>query len=116
VTEVPVEPAPHHELRVDEIELVGGHRTVAFRPGLNLVRGDITTGKTTLIRLLHGLLGSIPKNLPPETASVRALRGRALLGTQIWNIYRPMVTTNEAPVEVASAQHADADAGLVSCA
>ena len=38
----------HRPPTVDEIELVGGFRTVAFQHGLNLVRGDITTGKTTL--------------------------------------------------------------------
>ena len=112
MTDQPAEQAVHHELRVDEVELIGGARTVTFQPGLNLVRGDITTGKTTLVRLLHGLLGSIPSNLPPETSAVRALRGRLLLGTQTWNVYRPMVTTNEAPVEVASAQDGADGAGL----
>lgn len=112
MTDQPSEQAAHHELRVDEVELIGGARTVTFRPGLNLVRGDITTGKTTLIRLLHGLLGSIPSSLPPETSAVRALRGRLLLGTQTWNVYRPMVTSKEAPVEVASAQAADDGPGF----
>ncbi|MCA0328483.1 MAG: hypothetical protein LCI03_01105 [Actinobacteria bacterium] len=91
-----------HHLRLDEIELVGGTRIVRFRPGLNLVLGDITTGKTTLIRLIHALLGSIPSNLPPETETIRAIKGRVVLGAQQWNIYRPMVTTNETPVEAAS--------------
>ena len=112
MTEQTAEHTVHRKLRVDEIELVGGARTVGFRPGLNLVRGDITTGKTTLIRLLHGLLGSIPSNLPPETSVVRALKGRVLLGTQTWNVYRPMVTTNEAPVEVASIQDEESGPGL----
>lgn len=97
---------------MDEIDLVGGSRTVRFQPGLNLIRGDITTGKTTLIRLIHALLGSIPSNLPPETAAVRAVRGRMLLGTQAWNVYRPMVTTNDAPVEVASIPAGDGGEGL----
>ncbi len=101
-----------HDLRMDEIDLVGGSRTVRFQPGLNLIRGDITTGKTTLIRLIHALLGSIPSNLPPETAAVRAVRGRMLLGTQAWNVYRPMVTTNDAPVEVASIPAGDGGEGL----
>lgn len=91
-----------HDLRLDEIDLVGGARTVSFQPGLNLVRGDITTGKTTLIRLIHALLGSISRSLPPETAAVRAIRGRVLLGARMWNIYRPMVTTKETPIELAS--------------
>jgi hypothetical protein len=104
MTDEPTGPAPRHELRLDEIELIGGARTVTFRPGLNIIRGDITTGKTTLIRLLHGLLGSIPSNLPPETSVVRALKARLAIGRQTWNVYRPMVTTNEAPVEVASVE------------
>ena len=102
MTEQPSDLTSRHDLRLDEIELVGGSRMVSFQQGLNLVRGDITTGKTTLIRLIHALLGSIPSNLPPETGAVRAIRGRLLLGAQSWNIYRPMVTTNETPIEVAS--------------
>lgn len=102
MTEQPNETTGRHDLRIDELDLVGGSRTVDFRPGLNLVLGDITTGKTTLIRLIHALLGSIPSNLPPETGAVRAIRGRVVAGTHSWNIYRPMATTKETPVEVAS--------------
>lgn len=109
MTQVPGEPRPDHVLRVEEIELVGGARKIAFQPGLNLIRGDITTGKTTLIRLLRGFLGSIPPHLPPETSVVRALRGRATLGPRQWNIYRPMVTTNDTPVEIAAVAAADDD-------
>jgi hypothetical protein len=112
VTDQIREEAPSHELRVDEVELIGGSRTVPFKHGLNLIRGDITTGKTTLIRLLHGLLGSFPSNLPPETSAVRAIKGRVLLGSQLWNIYRPVATTSETPVEVASAQGEDDAPGI----
>lgn len=112
MTEESVDGTPRHDLRLHEVDLVGGARTVQFQQGLNLVRGDITTGKTTLIRLIHALLGSIPSNLPPETAAVRAIRGRVLLGAQSWNIYRPMVTTNEAPVEVASIPSEEGGEGL----
>lgn len=112
MTEQPSDVTTRHDLRLDEIELVGGFRTVAFQHGLNLVRGDITTGKTTLVRLIHAFLGSIPSNLPPETGTVRAIRGRALLGAQSWNVYRPMVTTNEAPVEVASVPTQEGVEGL----
>jgi len=97
---------------VDQIELVGGARTVAFQSGLNVIRGDITTGKTTLIRLLRGLLGSVPRHLPPETEVIRALRGRVVLGAQAWNIYRPMASTNEAPVEIAAASSVRSEVGL----
>jgi hypothetical protein len=97
-----------HVLRVNEITLVGGNRTVEFQPGLSFVRGDITTGKTTLVRLIRGLLGSIPKQqLPPETELVRALAGQTVLGEGSWRIYRPMVTTRDTPVEVAEVVAAD---------
>lgn len=56
-------PSARHRLRVEQIELLGGSRIVDFRSGLNLVRGDITTGKTTLIRLVRALLGAIPRHL-----------------------------------------------------
>ena len=75
------EPSSQHLLRVELIDLVGGGRNVTFQAGLNLVRGDITTGKTTLIRLIRALLGSIPRHLPPETENVRALRGACCAGS-----------------------------------
>jgi hypothetical protein len=101
MTDSAAEPSSQHLLRLELIDLVGGGRNVTFQAGLNLVRGDITTGKTTLIRLIRALLGSIPRHLPPETENVRALRGRVALGARTWNVYRPMVSTAETPVEVA---------------
>ncbi|MGV0037113.1 hypothetical protein [Mycobacterium colombiense] len=92
-----------HRLRVERIELLGGSRVVNFRAGLNLVRGDITTGKTTLIRLIRALLGAIPRHLPPEAAALRALRGEVVLGQRTWNVYRPMVSTVDVPIELAEA-------------
>lgn len=92
-----------HRLRVERIELLGGSRAVEFRAGLNLVRGDITTGKTTLIRLIRALLGAIPRHLPPEAAALRALRGEIVLGQRSWNVYRPLVSTADAPIELAEA-------------
>jgi hypothetical protein len=96
-----IEPPARHRLRVEQIELLGGSRVVDFRSGLNLVRGDITTGKTTLIRLVRALLGAIPRHLPPEAAALRALKGHVVLGNGAWNVYRPMVSTVDAPIEVA---------------
>jgi hypothetical protein len=94
------------------LTLVGGYRDVAFQSGLNFVRGDITTGKTTLVRLVRGLLGNIPKHLPPETAIVRALSGHVVLGERPWSIYRPTVTTKETPVEVAEQDQAVGQEGI----
>lgn len=90
-----------HRLRVVEVELLGGGRTVRLFPSLNFVRGDITTGKTTFVRLLRSLLGTVPDNLPPEVGHVRALRGTLQLRMNNWHVYRPVVTTRTAPVEVA---------------
>lgn len=100
--------AASHVLQLGEVELVGGGRSVTFRPGLNIVRGDITTGKTTLVRLLRSLLSTVPSQLPPEVASVRALRGEVRLGTTQWRVLRPLTTTRDAPVELA---RRDADTG-----
>lgn len=97
-----------HLLQFDEITLLGGGRTIHFQPGLNFIKGDITTGKTTAVRLLRASVGAVPKVLPPETGYVRAIQGKLQLGEGRWNIYRPLVTTREARVEIAnSAGEAD---------
>jgi hypothetical protein len=90
-----------HRLQVETMELVGGNRIVELDPGVNYIRGEITTGKSTLVKLLRGMLGRMPRHLPPETAVVRALAGRVLLGEREWDLYRPAVTTVDAPVEIA---------------
>nr|WP_051423520.1 AAA family ATPase [Arthrobacter sp. MA-N2] len=107
-----VRDASSHALRINSIELLGGNRTVDLKPGLNLIRGDITTGKTTLVRLLRGFLGNIPKHMPPEMEQVRALTGEVLLGDRLWKLYRPMVTTKDAPVEVAEADSSEEVEGI----
>lgn len=98
-----------HVLRVNRVELVGGFRNVDLHPGLNIVRGDITTGKTTFIKLLRALLGSIPKHLVPETTSIRAITADLRLGAKEWQVFRPMITTKDAPVEVAERTQEDED-------
>ncbi|MGY2746232.1 hypothetical protein [Arthrobacter sp. UYCu723] len=90
-----------HRLRIVEVELLGGGRNIQLFPSLNFVRGDITTGKTTFVRLLRALLGTVPDVLPPEVGLVRALRGTVQLRRNTWHVYRPLVTTRTAPVEVA---------------
>jgi hypothetical protein len=94
-------PDNRHRLELLEIELIGGRPPILFRPGFNLIHGDQTTGKTTLVKLIRGMLGSMPKKLPPEVIQhVTAIRGRVHLGTTAWSIYRPRTTTAEALVEV----------------
>lgn len=101
MTEQKTSTSGSHVLRIDKVELVGGFRKVGLHPGLNIVRGDITTGKTTFIKLLRALLGSIPKHLVPEVASVRGMGADLGLGANEWQVLRPMITTKGAPVEVA---------------
>lgn len=90
-----------HVLRLNRVDLVGAYRDVKLLPGLNIVRGDITTGKTTFVRLIRALLGAIPNGLPPETASIRSISADLILGDRGWQVLRPMVTTKDTPVEVA---------------
>ncbi|GAA1795146.1 hypothetical protein GCM10009682_16090 [Luedemannella flava] len=94
-------PVAHpHRLELLKVDLVGGGRKVDFRPGLNIILGDITTGKTTLVRLIRAMLGTMPDGLPPEVDYVTAIRGRVILGTRAWQIYRPRTTTSDALVEI----------------
>ncbi|MFI5888507.1 hypothetical protein ACIA5D_00120 [Actinoplanes sp. NPDC051513] len=102
-----------HRLELLEVDLLGGGRRVEFRPGLNIIQGDITTGKTTLVRLIRAMLGTMPKNLAPEVDYIKAIRGRLLLGSQGWQVYRPRTTTNDALVEV-SEEYPDRDHESVS--
>jgi hypothetical protein len=101
MTEQPATPPQSHVLRVDTVDFVGAFRRVDLHPGMNIVRGDITTGKTTFVRLIRALLGAIPKYLPPETASIRSIAADLVLGDRVWQVLRPMVTTKDVPVEVA---------------
>jgi hypothetical protein len=79
---------------------VGGGRTVDFRPGFNIVQGDITTGKTTLVRLIRALLGTMPSSLAPEVDYIRAIQGDMVLGDATWQVYRPRTSTSAALVEI----------------
>ncbi|GAB3155832.1 hypothetical protein GCM10027290_52610 [Micromonospora sonneratiae] len=100
-------PDNRHRLELIEVELVGGHPPILFRPGFNLIHGDQTTGKTTLVKLIRAMLGSMPKKLPPEVVEhVTAIRGRVYLGPAIWNVYRPRTTTADALVEVSEEEPA----------
>lgn len=93
-------------LELLKVELVGGGRDVWFRPGLNIILGDITTGKTTFVRLVRAMLGTMPGGLPPEVDYVQAIRGHVTLGSRAWQIYRPRTSTSDAQVEV-SEEHPD---------
>ncbi|WP_018791461.1 ATP-binding protein [Salinispora arenicola] len=102
-----------NRLELIKVDLVGGGREVSFNPGLNLIIGDITTGKTTLVRLIRTLLGTMPNGLPPEVDHVHAVRGHVMLGSNAWQIYRPRTTTSDALVEV-SEVHPDPDREVIA--
>lgn len=90
-----------HSLRMIKLSLVGGSREVDFYPSLNVVTGEISTGKSTFVRLIRSFLGSVPSNLPEETERIRGLRGSVAIHGQIWDIYRPLTQLGTAPVEIA---------------
>jgi hypothetical protein len=93
-------PANPHRLQLQEVQLVDAARDVHFRPGLNIIQGNITTGKTTFVRLLRALLGTMPDDLPPEVNFVSAIRGRVFLGDDAWILYRPRTSSSHALVDV----------------
>lgn len=98
-----------HELRIERIEFVGGDRQIEFHPSFGIIRGSITTGKTTTVRLLKALLGRVPDHLPPETGVIRSIRGRMLMSGQTWVIDRPLVTTKTAMVSVSRREAASVE-------
>lgn len=98
-----------HELRIHRIDLVGGNRTIEFAGDFAVISGSITTGKTTVVRLIRSLLGRVPGHLPPETGSVRSVRGRVSFGAHMWEIDRPLVTTKTATVSLSRREPADDD-------
>lgn len=98
-----------HEVRIHRIDLVGGNRTIDFAGDFSVISGSITTGKTTVVRLIRALLGRVPGHLPPETGSVRSVRGRVSFGTRMWEIDRPLVTTKTATVSLSRREPTDDD-------
>ncbi|MFD7433293.1 hypothetical protein [Streptomyces sp. NPDC059861] len=96
-----------YELLVRRVELVGGGRAVSFKHGLNVVHGNIMTGKTTFVRLLRALLGAVPSALPAETEHVTDIRAVLGLAGRDWVVNRPLVTTRTAPVDIAEASKSD---------
>jgi hypothetical protein len=90
-------------LRVEQLVLVGTSREVKLEPGLNVILGPISTGKSSLMQLIRVFLGGsyTPKRMPEVKAAVSDLAGRLTLGDQEFSIRRPLVTTPTASVEIA---------------
>ncbi|WP_159045025.1 hypothetical protein [Streptomyces sp. NRRL F-5122] len=96
----------NHLLQIDYVRLVGGGREVNFNPDLSIVQGEIATGKSTLLRLMRGFLGALPKSMPPEVNYVSAITGQVHTGAAEWLISRPRVTTPTAKVDIVGANSA----------
>jgi hypothetical protein len=89
-------------VQINYLELVGTSRKVELRPGLNIITGPITTGKTSLLRLIRGLLGSALSNFPIEVRHhVSALSGEVLLRDSEYAVVRQFSSTTTAKVDVA---------------
>jgi hypothetical protein len=75
---------------------------VEFKPGLNIVTGPISSGKTTLLRLCQGIFGSSLSNFPPEArAHINALAAQVLIGESNFSVVRPFTSTPTAKVDIA---------------
>lgn len=89
-------------LRVQKLVLVGTSREVFFEPGLNVIHGPISTGKSGLMRLLRIALGSEYEGISPEVdGTVTDLACELLLGEEHYGVRRRMVRTSTADVEIA---------------
>ena len=85
---------------INKIKLLGTSREFSLRPGLNIITGSITTGKTTLIKCLRGLLGSNLKDFSREARNnITHLAGEIFIGDNAYEIIRPFVMTNDAMVK-----------------
>jgi hypothetical protein len=94
-------------LRVERLALAGTTRTIEFGPGLNIIRGPISTGKSSLMRLLRVAIGGEYSGISPEVDSnVTELGAQLVIGDSAYAVRRRLVSTPTAPVEVAGQDEA----------
>ncbi|MDP9224964.1 MAG: hypothetical protein M3P18_14190 [Actinomycetota bacterium] len=95
-------------LRVDSVALVGTSREVRFQPGLNVVLGPISTGKTSLMKLLEVFLGGAYAGASNEVSqAVSDLAGELTIGEASYSVIRPLVQTDTARVQIAGDENAE---------
>jgi energy-coupling factor transporter ATP-binding protein EcfA2 len=94
-------------IHINKIGLLGTDREFSLTSGLNVITGSITTGKTTLIKCLRGLLGSVLQDFSREARdNITNLTGEVFIGNNAYEIVRPFVTTNDALVSIAGENEA----------
>jgi hypothetical protein len=86
--------------RVNRIELFGTTRRVTFGPGLNIVVGPISTGKTSLLELCRIAFGASVHDLPPEIAAISAIHADLTVGEIQFDVLRPLTDTRKEFVTV----------------
>jgi len=90
------------KLAIRRVALVGTSREIKFEQGLNVVRGDLTTGKTPLMRLLRVLLGTSYDGIIPEFSHVSDLAGELQIEGESVSVVRRLTQTPEAAVDIAT--------------
>ena len=92
---------------INKIKLLGTNREFTLKPGLNIITGSITTGKTTLIKCFRGLLGTVLKDFSKEAReNITCLAGEIFIGNNVYDVIRPFITTNDAIVSIAGENEA----------
>ncbi|MCS3632445.1 putative nucleic acid-binding Zn-ribbon protein [Salinibacter ruber] len=95
------------KVKVEAIELSGTDRRYEFSSGVNIIKGPISSGKTTLIDSLRGVLGGSLKGMPPEAReNVTDLVSDVVLGEEVFHVIRPFTSTRTATVTVAGEDEA----------
>ena len=86
-------------LRLNTVALGGTSRNVDFTPGLNVIEGPISTGKTSLMRLLAVVLGAAYDGITPEVdQAVNDLAADLLIGSNHFAVVRRLVKTDRKSV------------------
>jgi hypothetical protein len=89
-------------LRINSISLVGTSRSIQFTKGLNVIEGPISTGKTSMMRLLAVVLGAPHDGITPEVdRAVSELAADLRIGERDFAVVRRLVKTDTAPVQIA---------------
>ncbi|WP_157596275.1 hypothetical protein [Plesiocystis pacifica] len=90
---------------ISRIEFPGEARSTALTPGLNIITGPISTGKSQFLRLCRIVFGSKVKELGPEVRAMQAIRASLTIGKNDYTVYRPLTDTARAKIVVSTVNH-----------